>query len=422
MIDMHKLVIEKTSLLTHIGFFYVFGSNVLNRAVAFLSNIILVRIITKTEYGIFAYAWNIYSLLFLFNGMGMDSGVLQLASERGSDETYTGSVLGYGIQFGLIFNAFLALIILSIGVIAPLKIEAGRNLLIALSVLPLIQLTNGLMICYLRARKRNDDFAKLNTISAMLTASMSIIFAYMFHEKGLIISYYLTGVTVLFLGIKLYNIPVFTENNLAYNDRKHLIKIAFTSMCCNMLSQLLYLLDIFVLSIVDPQETIIASYKVATTIPAALSFIPSSVVVCVYPYFAEHRQDKKWCLRKYTMLMIANAALNFLISCTLFLFAPILIDTIYGKHYLDCVPIFRILIINFFLAGSFRIVSGNLLASQRKLHITLLISFIASSVNVLADYFFIQKWGAVGAAYATVLVVIVSGVMSTSYFVYTLTH
>lgn len=420
--DVYHLVNEKLLLLKRIGFFYIFGSNVLNRIVAFLSNIILVRIITKAEYGIFAYAWNIYSLLILVNGMGMDSGVLQLASERGSDRNYTNSVLGYGVRFGFIFNCFLVLVIFLVVSFITLKIEAGRNMLLALSFLPLIHLINGLMAVYLRAQKRNNDFAKLSTTNAIITAFMSVIFAYLLHEKGLVLGYYITGLILIFIGIKVYKVPILATPSLNDDDRRHLIKIAFTSMCCNMLSQLLYLLDIFVLGVVDPQETVIASYKVATTIPSALSFIPMSVIVCVYPYFAEHRQDKDWCLRKYILLLFANASLNFTISLILFLFAPMIISVIYGKQYLDCLPIFRVLVINFFLSGSFRIISGNLIASQRNLHFSLLISVVASCVNIIADYFFIQKWGAIGAAYATVLVVTVSGAMSTSYFVYTLKH
>ena len=62
-------------------------------------------------------------------------------------------------------------------------------------------------------------------------------------------------------------------------------------MVINALSQLLYLLDLFVIGIVDPQETIIASYKVATVIPTALIFIPNSLVIYIYPYFAEHKDD-----------------------------------------------------------------------------------------------------------------------------------
>ena len=87
-------------------------------------------------------------------------------------------------------------------------------------------------------------------------------------------------------------------------DKKPLLKISIISMTNNSLSHLLYLLDVFVLGIVDPQETILASYKAATIIPTALTFIPSALMTYVYPYFAQHRLDKKWCRKYYKITVL----------------------------------------------------------------------------------------------------------------------
>ena len=74
---------------------------------------------------------------------------------------------------------------------------------------------------------------------------------------------------------------------------------------------------------------------------------------------------------------------------------------------------------NYFISGTFRILSGNLLVTQRKLKFNLFVAIISSTTNIIADYLFIYCWGAIGAAYATVLVVIVSSILSTTYLVYT---
>ena len=79
---------DKFETLIRTGFFHIFGSSVMNKIIAFLSSIVLVRILSKEEYGVFTYAWNIYSIILLFSGMGLDSGMLQLASEKSGDESY----------------------------------------------------------------------------------------------------------------------------------------------------------------------------------------------------------------------------------------------------------------------------------------------------------------------------------------------
>ena len=100
------------------------------------------------------------------------------------------------------------------------------------------------------------------------------------------------------------------------------------------------------------------------------------------------------------------------------LIAPILVKYAYGSQYLDCVPVFRILSVNYFIAATFRTLSAFLLLTQRALKFNLFVAVVSSVVNIFADYFFIKAWGSVGAAYATVLVVLVSSILSTSYLLY----
>ena len=202
-------------------------------------------------------------------------------------------------------------------------------------------------------------------------------------------------------------------------EKRTLLSISVVSMCNNGLSQLMYLLDVFVLGVVAANENILASYKVATTIPAALSFIPVSIITYIYPYFAEHRKDGKWCLERYKQVLKGVAMMNFLISTILFVLAPFIIHIMYGKEYLDAVPVFRILSMNYFFSGTFRVISGNLLVTQRKLKFNLFVALVSGIINALSDFYFIQWWGSIGAAVATILVVFVSGVMSTIYLIIT---
>ena len=400
------------------GFFHIFGSNVINRIIGFLSGVILIRILTKNEYGVFTYAWNIYSIIILFTGMGVENGVLQLASEHSSDREYTDRVINYGTRFGFRFNLLLTAVILGIGLLAPLKIESGRPLLMMLCLLPTVELAANLITVYLRAQKRNQEYSRLNVISTISMLALSAGAAFLFREKGMVISHYLSPLLVIVLGYSLCHVHLLNRDRSGLGEERNaFLKISFISMCNNGLSQLMYLLDLFVLGIVDPQETILASYKVATSIPAALTFIPLALVTYLYPYFAEHKDDKDWCLGKYKKVVLGLGGLNLAISAVLFFAAPLVIRLVYGEQYLDAVPVFRILAVNYFFSGTFRILSGNLLVTQRKLKFNLIVAIISSSINVIADYFFIQKWGSIGAAWATVLVVIISGAMSTIYLV-----
>ena len=413
--------VTKLKKLFGTGFFHIFGSSAINKVIAFLSSIVLVRILTKNEYGSFTYAWNIYSIVLILNGMGIESGVLQLASEHSGDEKYVNQVSGYGTKFGLGFNCILIVSLLGIGLFAPLKIEAGRPLLCALCVLPVFQLLYNLTSMYLRAQKRNQEFAKLQVTHTILIFAVSAGCAFLFREMGMVIGHYIANIVAYLVGLLAFNIHLLSKKSgeLAETERKPLLKISFISMLNNGLSQLMYLLDIFILGIVDPQETILASYRVATMIPAALTFIPISLITYLYPYFAEHKDDGKWCIEKYKQILLGLGVVNLFLSAVLFVAAPLIIRIFFGEQYLDAVLVFRLLAVNYFLSGTFRILSGNLLVTWRKLKFNLFVAGVSSLVNVLADYFFIQWWGAIGAAIATIMVVLISGMLSTIYLIYT---
>lgn len=414
-------VLPKIKILFKTGFFHIFGSGVVNKVVVFLSSAALVRILSKVEYGVFTYAWNIYSMILILNGMGIESGVLQISSEHSGDIEYANRASNYGVRFGIKFDILIFALILCVGLFAPLKISGAREVLCLLCLLPMAQLLFQMTTAYLRAQRRNQEYARLTVLNTIMVFGVSAGCAFLFREKGLVVGYYFAYITSFVFGLLCCHVRLFNNCSarLEDEDRKALLKIAAITMCNNGLSQLMYLLDVFVLGIVAPRETILASYKVATMVPSALAFIPLALITYLYPYFAAHQDDGKWCLNRYKQILVGLGGFNLLLSGVLFAAAPFIIRILFGSQYLDAVPVFRILSINYFFSGTFRILSGNLLVTQRKLKFNLFVAIISSLTNVIADYFFIQWWGSLGAALATALVVFVSSVLSTTYLIYT---
>ena len=412
-------ILPKIKTLLKTGFFHIFGASAINKVLAFLCNILLLHIISKPEYGVFTYAWNIYSIVILFSGLGITTGLLQLCSEHAGDEDYAMRASDYGTRFGLKINIILSAVLLGIGIFAPLKIESSRVILIATCLMPFVQLYFELMNINLRVKKLNSRFAKMQLINTIVFYGVSLTSAFVIREMGLVVGHYISWIASILVGMFIFKITLLSNKRESIGeDKKPLLKISIISMTNNSLSHLLYLLDVFVLGIVDPQETILASYKAATIIPTALTFSPSALMTYVYPYFAQHRLDKKWCRKYYKITVLCFGAFNILVSGTLVLIAPILVKYAYGSQYLDCVPVFRILSVNYFIAATFRTLSAFLLLTQRALKFNLFVAVVSSVVNIFADYFFIKAWGSVGAAYATVLVVLVSSILSTSYLLY----
>lgn len=411
---------ELLTKLRNTGFFNIFGSSVLAKAITFLSSIVLVRLVSKSRYGIFTYSWNIYSIATLFSGLGMISATLQICCEKSGNEKEKNDIYSYGMRAGTFVNLFLCLVLLLIGLFFPFKMEGVKLMLCLLAALPILQYWNDYQTAYLRIEKRTKAYASLNVLNVLLVFLFSIVGAIFIQEKGFVISRYIAYAVLVFVGYRVCRIPFHWRGGaLPIKQKADLWQIATVSMVNTGISQMLYLLDVFVLGAVIPDSSVVASYKVGTIIPTALSFIPGALVIYLYPYFAENRRNSKWCLQKYKLILLGMGSVNLMISTILVVFAPFIIKLMYGAQYLDAVVPFRILSVSYFFSGTFRVIAGNLLVTQRKLGYNTFVAVISGAVNVIADVVLITKMGSAGAAWATLAVVLLTSVLNVSYLLYT---
>lgn len=410
------------SQLLKTGFLYVFCSSIVNKVIGFMSTAILVRILTKTEYGIFTYCWNIYCITVLFSGFGMAFSVLQLCSEKSHNIEYCRAVYGYGKKIGIYINMILFVVIIGIALFIPLQISGAKMMIICLSLLPEVQFQYDVQTAYIRAQKNNRVYGFLSILNAVLVLVTSVIGGYFGRELGLVLGRYIAFLVTHFVAIKLSVIPTEKVNlgELDYIEKKSMWYIGGISMINSGLSQLMYLLDVFIIGIVISQETIIATYSVATIIPAALSFIPTAVVIYIFPYFAENKNDKKWCMNSYKKVLVGIGAFNFIVLIVLYIEAPFIIKLVFGVNYLDALIPFRILVISYFFSGTFRTIAGNLLVTQRKLRYNTFVAVLSGALNIIIDYFMIKIWGINGAAVATLSVVVLTSFLNVLYLVHVL--
>lgn len=404
--------------LANTGFFHVFGSSVINKIISFASGIILVHILTKADYGVYTYANTILGFCMMLNGFGMSSAVLQVCSEKSDGEARL-RVYEYGLGLGAKVNIALGGLVILIALLVPLKIEGANRYLAMMCLMPLLTFVPDLQKTYLRAELRNADYAYANTFATAVTFVLSVMLALTIQAKGLIFAQYIAFVVTAILVRNKFGVPFAAKSKILSDDKNSLISIGGISMINNGLSSLMYYLDIFVLGLVVANENVIAAYKVATTIPTALEFIPASVVTYVYPYFSRNRGNKPWLLSNYKKLVLSMGGANLLITVVLCILAPLLIGLIFGEQYMDAVSPFRILVVSYFFAGTFRVISGNLLVTQRKLKFNTFVAVLSSAMNTVMNVFFINAWQSNGAAAATLTTAVVTGFIDTAYLLIT---
>ena len=154
------------------GFFYIFLSSALCNIIAFFSGIIIVRILSKGEYGIFSYAHNTYNFFYLVSGLGISQSVVQLLSES-KDEQRRSAIFNYSFCISVCINLALGASIALFSLIVPLPIQGSNLVLLALSLVPVFSIIYEIKQMKLRADKKNKEFAIIGFVYALLSLASS---------------------------------------------------------------------------------------------------------------------------------------------------------------------------------------------------------------------------------------------------------
>lgn len=399
------------------GFLQIFSANFINKVLQFGITIVLARILDKEVYGSFIYAQNILNIFLLLEGFGSVSGVLQYCSTE-KDINSKLSFFKYGLKLGIISNTIIALAILVFTLIYNLPVENSSQILMYLCILPLLTILFNEIQVFLRSDLKNKEFSIISVTNTILYFLGNIILGFIFSIKGIVIGRYISYIISIALGIYFIKGYLKDLKKVGYpkrNKRKEFLKYSIVTCFTNSISSILYLLDTFLIGLIIQDSSVVAVYKNATLIPFNLNFIPMSIMVFAYPYFARNSKDKKWIRDKYRILKKYLMILNGFISLVCIIFAPLIINILFGEKYMESVTAFRILSLGYFIAGTFRIPAGNILASIKQVKFNFYNSLFSGLTNIILNLVLILKLGSTGAAISTVTVFIISSLSANLY-------
>lgn len=403
--------------LLRTGFFHIVGAGTLNKVLSTLLYIVLVRILSKADYGAYAYAFNIASFFILFNGLGATSAILQLCSETFKDRDKSDDFYAYGYRTGIACDLIMAVAIVFVAAFIPLAIADSNYLLGLYCLYPLLTLLCEVKVMYLRVHMENREYALMSNVQTALLVVFSIGGALAFDAAGLVIGQNITYIVSYLILCRRHRFAEFSRaRHLSKAMRGDYWRIALMSSFNNGISQALTLVGTFLVGSLLLDQEMVASYKVATTIPFALLFVPTAIITYAYPYFAQHMDDRAWSIKHYGMLIGGSAVIMFAITLLLELLAEPLTVLIFGEEYLDSVAPFRILMVGFFITASFRQPTGNVLVTQRRLGWNTVIGVVSIVFNVTASYLLIPQYGMDGAALVYTATMALGAVMAVPYY------
>lgn len=393
-------------------FAFIFVSQVLYKMASFCSSIFLARLLTKADYGLFAYTSNIISFFLLLNGLGTVDALLQVGCENDSNFQKKMSYSFFSLKVGVITNAIITLAIVGVSLIMKFPLENASTILLIMAAQPVLMYINNYLMCNMRINKREKAYSVQNLLSGVLIVLGGIIGAVVGGVYGIVIAQAIAYVVIVAIGFCIcFKDIKFTKISLEKKDKLSFLKLSVSFIAIIIVSHLFVIMDIFVIGIIIPNDEIIASYKIASVVPSALAFLPGAIMLYAYPYFAKRKNSYEW-IRKQTRKIVLGCLIAFvLIGVLLFILAPWVITLLYGEQYLNSVAPFRVLIVSFVFSASFNVTLSNILISQRKMKYNIIVSIVLGALNVLFNVIFILQYGSIGAAYATLLVTLIGTVL-----------
>lgn len=408
----------KLNKLKKTGFFSIFLSSVFCKVLVFICSTIIVRILSKTDYGIYAYILNCISMISLLGDFGASTGALQFLTEIDNDNDKKGAIIKYSLKIACSSAVLSSFLILLSPLYYPFTLKSGKELTPYMFLIPFLSMLTTIFPIILRANLDNKKYAKLQLFSTFSNYVLLIALSLIWGLVGAIVSHYIYYVVVLIYSfwlcknyLKDYNF----KGLLIKKEKKEFLKFSITSQIINSMSGLLIIIDTFLVGLLIASEETVAIYKVASAIPHALTFISSCVVVYALPYFIKNNNNFSW-IRTNLKKLITCGFIGYGVICLfVIIFSKFIINFVYGSAYLDAVPTFIVLMIGLFFSSTFKVPCSNIVHSMKKLKVNVIVNVVSIIVNIVSNIIFIKMWGFIGAAATTTLINILSSVFYVCY-------
>lgn len=402
--------------LVNKGAIHVLFGSFATKFVTFFGSIFLVRLLSKSEYGILSYYENFLGYFTVFAGLGLAAGIQRYLILADSKEQKR-SCLNYALRKGNIWNFILVVACLVICFLYhhPDQFKGFPIVSISLSLcIPFIFMCN-LGLLSLRALFDYRRYAYMAVSFASLLVISRVLGAYLGGLSGTVVFRVIAEIVCAAISISIVFIIHFRgikERSLPPKFEREFSNYSIQLMLTNGLWTIFMLNDLFLLGQLTGNDLIVADYKVAYVIPANLSIITSSICIFVAPYFTKHDKegDVEWMKSKLKESLYVTMLVIGFIMLLCFLFGEQIVQLIFGHKYLSAVPIMNVLLLASFFNSGIRATLANFLSAVGEQKINLVIAAIGMFLQIVLDLLLIPKLGAIGVGLSSLSVYLLMSV------------
>lgn len=360
----------------------------------------VVRYLGPQNFGVLSYALAWLAILGALTGLGLDNIVLR---ELVRQPDKADAILSTGMGLKLAAALITVLALLSLFVCFQETPGVESILIVCLSLV-----FQAMSVCeiFFQARAASRSVVQVQVIQSIVSSIVKLLLVYL----GASLTWFLWSYVIdaLMLGFAIYAI-VRCESSIHISLKKFdairakkLLIMSFPLLLAGAATAIYMKIDLIMLeSMVVPD--ILGAYSAAAKLSESWYFIPVAICTALTPMLLAYKQESSALFERklkelYSMLIWGSVSVAILVTV---LSAP-LVKVIYGDKFLQAAELLAVHIWSgvFVCIGLINSIS---LLSQDRLYQNLLRTSMGAIINVVLNLLWIPLWGALGAAYATLI-------------------
>lgn len=326
---------------------------------AAILSIVVVRLLSKEDYGRLSYALSLYGIGIVISGFGGQYSLLRygslLPSQLQKRRYYNATM-----RKGILYSIYLAAIII-IASFLPIH-PHGSKLYVILTGLSLISFfVIELQRSYFRILNLNRLYSRVNEVYSLFLLIAVIVFSYVLGGYG----YLLAFIFLPFVVFYIYN-----RKHIDCSDTLRLPKNYWSygihTSLGSVANQVIFSIAPFLLGILGVNGSSIADFKVATIIPFNLLTLPGVLMITDFNFLSKNYQQVDKIKEYYRNYLRVISIFTTIIFVPMIIWGKQIISFLFGNQYVGCYDYYVLFMLSTYVTFFFRNPLGNILLAVGK--------------------------------------------------------
>ena len=380
---------------------WIFIARVVSILVSFFTIAIVARYLGPDNYGKISYAQSFVAIFSVFASLGIDQVLYRDLIAHPEKEK---ELLGTAFVSKLFFGSITLITTLLVSVVV--KNDPILTWLIFIITFSFLFQSFGVIAHAFSAKVKAKYTSYVAIIIAFLIPALKL--ALIYFGKGIlyfavVISFealiFAFGYVYIYMHIFRYS-PL--DWRFSVHTFKGLLRRSWPLMLASLSGYIYGRIDqVMIQHFLD--SAAVGVYGIAVRLTEFLSFLPGIIVASLFPAIMNAREhdtiEYKKRFRYLTLLCIIIS--TFLAIC-LFILSPLIVSVLFGKEFFESIHLLRIYVWSNIGTISVILMQNYFVAENKSLHF-LFFSVFGASINLGLNVVLIPRFGAQGAAYATLI-------------------